>query len=94
MRAMIQIKRLYPHCKVLRNQGLEPGDLLVVGPPGGGPGHAMIVGWEPNTLWHCIPQVGVERSGWALVAGQQRIFRAYRAINRSETWNIPVTLPS
>ena len=31
---------------------VRPGDVLITGPVKGGPGHAMIVGPEPNTVWH------------------------------------------
>lgn len=85
MRAMIHIKRLYPHCTVVKDT-LQPGDLLIVGPPGGGPGHAMLVGIEPNTLWHCTPNSGVVKTGWALVVGNQQIFRVYRAKDRAILW--------
>jgi hypothetical protein len=86
MRAMLKIKRLYPHCKVLRNNPLEPGDLIIVGPPGGGPGHAMLVGTEKNTLWHCAPRSGVCKTGWSLIVGHQHIFRVYRAKDRVKLW--------
>lgn len=86
MKAMVQIKRLYPHCKVLRHEPMEPGDLVIVGPPGGGPGHAMLVGTQKNTLWHCTPQSGVCKTGWSLAVGHQHIFRIYRAKNRVKLW--------
>ena len=86
MKAMIQIKRMYPHCKVLRSEPMEPGDLVIVGPPGGGPGHAMLVGTEKNTLWHCAPFSGVCKTGWSLAMSHQHIFRVYRAKDRVRLW--------
>lgn len=86
MKAMLHIKRLYPHCKVLRQAPLEPGDLVIVGPPGGGPGHAMLVGTQKNTLWHCAPHSGVCKTGWSLAVGHQHIFRVYRAKDRVRLW--------
>jgi len=86
MKAMITIKRLYPHCKVVKGKPLQPGDLVIVGPPGGGPGHAMLVGTEPNTLWHCTPNSGVVKTGWALAVSQQHIYRVYRAKDRKKLW--------
>jgi hypothetical protein len=86
MRAFVKIKRLYPNCRLVKDEPLEPGDLVVVGSPGGGPGHAMLVGTEPYTLWHCTPNNGVNMTGWALVVGQQKIFRVYRAKDRSRAW--------
>lgn len=85
VRAMIHIKRLYPHCKMIRDD-VQPGDLVIVGSPGGGPGHAMLVGTKPNTLWHCTPNDGVVETGWSLVVGNQQIFRVYRAKDRARLW--------
>lgn len=86
MRSMIKIKRLYSHRKVNPEKGLQPGDMIIVGPPGGGPGHAMLVGTEPNTIWHCTPNSGVVKTGWSLVNGQQKIFRIYRIKDREKRW--------
>lgn len=41
---------------------VEAADVVVVGPPGGGPGHAMIAGGD-GYLWHCVQHVGVVRTG-------------------------------
>lgn len=46
----------------------QPGDVVLVAFRGGGPGHAMIVGPKPNTLWH-VSTRGVCRCGWSLPAG-------------------------
>lgn len=45
---------------------IEPGDILVMAPLGGGPGHAMIAGPDPFTLWHVDPNAGVCRTGFGL----------------------------
>lgn len=46
---------------------IEPGDLLVTGPEGGGPGHVKIVGDRKNVLWHTsahgVCQVGIGMTG-------------------------------
>ena len=86
IKAMHQIRKLYPNCITIRNGIIEPGDLIVIGPPGGGPGHALLVGTEPNTLWHCTPNSGVTRTGWSLIVGQQQIYRVYRAKDRDKLW--------
>lgn len=44
---------------------LQPADIVVVGPRGGGPGHTFFVGHQRNTLWNAsTPKVDV--CGWAL----------------------------
>lgn len=52
---------------------VEAGDILVTGPQGGGPGHAMIVG--VRQLWHSTGE-RVQRAG--LTLGRWRLFRIYR----------------
>ena len=84
--AMRRLIRMYaPARNVLRDGWLEPGDILVTGPAGGGPGHGMIVGPEPNTLWQCIDPLGVEKTGWGLLADLMVLHGVYRLSNRS-TW--------
>jgi hypothetical protein len=56
---------------------LQPGDVLVIGPANGGPGHAMIAGPIKNTLWHSC-SMGVQMTGIGFVSGYQKIFGIYR----------------
>ena len=72
------------HVDASRSGRAQPGDILVVGPVKGGPGHAIIVGPEPNTLWQAS-SCGVYRGGWILERPMTRVFRAYRGSNR-EVW--------
>lgn len=41
---------------------VQPGDILVVGPETGGPGHGIIVGPDASTLWEagsrCVQKIG------------------------------------
>jgi len=68
----------YPHRKVASNE-IEAGDVLVTGPNSGGPGHAILVGPDENTLWqmhsdaHC--------AGLAIPT-TYRLFKAYRLKDR------------
>ena len=88
MKTMLTIKKLYAPCKTLpEDSAIEPGDVIIIGPPGGGPAHAMIAGTEPNTIWHCTTDIGVVKTGWALAAGQQQIYRVYRIRNRAKLWS-------
>lgn len=74
--AMRAIKELYGHDDV---EGLlvQPGDVFVVGAATGGPGHAIIVGPDENTLWQAGSR-SVHRTGLAFVQDEQRVFRVYR----------------
>ena len=49
---------------------VEPGDIVVTGAVGGGPGHVAIVGARRNTLWHAVSGPGFHQTGWALLSGQ------------------------
>lgn len=43
--------RRYPGSVEVPTLEVEPGDVVITGPRGGGPGHALIVGPRENTLW-------------------------------------------
>jgi len=65
------IKPLGPHYPYVRG-----GDVLIVGRRTGGPGHAMIVGPDQNTIWHAtFPRV--QRTGMYL-DNDHKVFRVYR----------------
>jgi len=49
---------------------VEPGDFVVTGELGGGPGHLEMVGARRNELWHCIPEVGFHQGGWSFFSTQ------------------------
>lgn len=82
-RVMRTIRELYAPNQPVEDGSLEPGDVVVVGPSNGGPGHAMICGPRQNELWHSSVG-GVHRTGIAF-SGEQRIFRVFRCSNR-EAW--------
>jgi hypothetical protein len=87
--AVMEIRRLYEPCfRVLPFEGVlyaQPLDILIVASGAGGPGHMMTVGPQPNTLWHCTAGPGVNRSGWSLFSGYERVFGLYRIGDR-ERW--------
>lgn len=83
VRAMRMLLERYPCHKRLRGRSVEPGDLLVVGPVGGGPGHVMIVGPKENTAWHSLPRSGVHQTGMFLPE-HYKFYRAYRCTDREE----------
>lgn len=72
----------YPRHERIPNGIMQPGDVLVTGPVGGGPGHALIVGPRENTIWQCSGQ-GVHYTGLALPTSY-RLHSIYRMTNRTE----------
>lgn len=73
MRAIMTSYRPFTRVEGRRVQG---GDVLVVGPIEGGPSHAMIVGWEPNTIWHSTTP-RVQMTGFTL-DDTLKVFKVYR----------------
>lgn len=74
--AMLSIRKLYMPNRVVRDGTLEPGDVLVLGPRNGGPGHVMIAGAD-RFLWHAEGPGGeVVRTG---LSSPLKLFRVYRA---------------
>lgn len=85
--AMKLIMSIYEPNMSIDDGSLEPGDILVVAPPAGGPGHAMIVGGRENELWHST-QHRVQMTGIGFITAAYhgwRLFGAYRACDR-ERW--------
>lgn len=71
--AMHQIRKLYLPNEPVEDGTVEPGDLLITAPPGGGPGHALIAGPRRWELWHatglCVHRTGLgglRSAGWDL----------------------------
>lgn len=80
---MRQIMRRYPDHITVEDGFVEPGDVLVVGPRDGGPGHMMIVGHQPGTCWQASAD-RVHFTGLSLPTGAT-LFRVFRFVDR-ETW--------
>lgn len=76
--------RQYPACTRLTSDMVQPGDVIVIGPHGGGPGHAMIVGPQENTIWQTTGLSGVHYTGFALPEIYQ-FHAAFRFMDR-EVW--------
>lgn len=73
----------YPNHAAVTDQIVQPGDILVTGPRGGGPGHAIFVGPHENTLWQCSGKC-VHRTGMAIPHSYD-LFAVYRMTDR-ELW--------
>lgn len=75
--------RHYPENERQDGDLVQPGDILITGPVGGGPGHAMFVGPRENTLWQCSGE-SVHYTGMHL-PDVYRLFAVYRMKDR-HTW--------
>ncbi len=80
---MRQIIRRYPDHDTVTDCTVEPGDILVVGPRSGGPGHMMIVGHQRNTVWQASGD-RVHFTGLSL-PDSVTLFRTFRMFDR-ESW--------
>jgi len=80
---MRDIMRRYPNHDTITSGETEPGDILVVGPAEGGPGHMMLVGHDRNTVWQASASK-VHFTGLYLPASAT-LFRVFRMTDR-ETW--------
>lgn len=69
-------KLFWPNKPIPLDAPLEPGDIVVTGPENGGPGHGMIVGARPNTIWHSSG-TSVHWTGLRPPKGH-KVFRVYR----------------
>jgi hypothetical protein len=82
-RGMREFLTRYPSVKA--PDVLEPGDVIVMGPRSGGPGHAAIIGL--HGYWHC-GQFGVNMAGRAFPDHGVYYFKeARRAKDRSDWFN-------
>lgn len=85
--AMREIVRRYaPNMKLKMVDGIyqvQPGDIIVTGVVGGGPGHVSIVGPRKNTIWEAVPSTGFAMQGWSFFE-EQDIWAVYRLNNRRE----------
>jgi len=80
--AVRELVRRYSPCRKVEPSArgvflVQPGDIVVTGAPGGGPGHVEIVGARTNELWHAIPCSGFHQGGWSFFE-QQVLFAVYR----------------
>lgn len=80
MRGLHRIRRaLPPHHRVRDSQTIQPGDVLITGPIGGGPGHSIIVGAEAHTLWQSLPSAGFQK--WPCVLPPAQVLFAVLRLN-------------
>lgn len=83
--AVRSVLKMYQPFEIVKDGIVEPGDVLITGPEGGGPGHALIAGMNQGELWH-VPGPGkkVCMTGTG-INGQ--LFRIYRVFNKLERWS-------
>jgi len=73
--------RSYPEHERVFDGWVEPGDIIVSGPPQGGPGHAIIVGPMENTVWQASSPC-VHYTGLYVASEFQTVFAVYRLLDR------------
>jgi hypothetical protein len=87
--AMRKLLRMYPEAEAVLptkdgQSEVEPADIIATGPSYGGPGHAVLVGWEPNTCWEASSP-RVRKVGIGIDPRTMRVFGVYRMRDR-ERW--------
>lgn len=73
-RVMRALRRLYAPNRIVTDFSIEPGDMVVTGDLGAGPGHGMIVGHRPNEVWEATGS-GVHRTGAGMLRAVHRVYR-------------------
>lgn len=76
MRAMRSLLRRYGARRV-SSSTVQPGDVVIVGPKDGGPGHAMILGTKPNQVWQSS-KPAVHYTGFGPQPGAELFFGIFR----------------
>ncbi len=85
MGVMREFFRAYPEYERVLSSEIFPGDLIVTGPPAGGPSHVFVVGPEERRMWSA-GKAGVTRTGIAPQAREhEKIFAIYR-FKEHPTW--------
>lgn len=82
--AMKQIISAYKPNQHVEDFIWEPGDIVVVGAPNAGPGHAMIVSCRKNVLYHATNQ-GIVTTGITFPVGTS--LDVFRLLDK-EKWNV------
>jgi hypothetical protein len=86
--AMRELVRRYAPCQKVEPVAgvwhVEPGDIVLTGAPGGGPGHVAIVGAGRNQLWHAVKGSGFHQGGWSFL-DVQVLYAVFRALDK-ERW--------
>lgn len=84
--SMRKIMTLFGPYDKVEDGKVQPGDILVTGPRNGGPGHAMIVGFQRNTIWEATSPC-VRRIGWSIEAClHNKLYHVIRVRDRETRW--------
>lgn len=78
--------RAFPMAEKITDTRVQPGDVVITQPTGGGPGHALIIGPRENTMWQTTDDiVGVHYTGLAVPSTYQ-LSAVFRFKDRG-TWS-------
>ncbi len=80
-KAFRQFKNRFDGIEVPKKTIFQPGDVLIVGPRNGGPGHAVLVGADED-IWHCNSRKVVRTGLGYLRIASVRFKKALRFKNR------------
>jgi hypothetical protein len=86
--ALDKFRDLFRPMEIVRDWCVEPGDVVVVGPRSGGPGHGIIVGCRPGVTYEA-GSFAVNQTGLAL-SSKYRAFGVFRKGDRGR-WLRPTT---
>lgn len=83
-KAFRQMRTVFKAEDVPKEGTFQPGDILIVGPRKGGPGHAVIVGPDKR-LWHCDSEA-VVWTGLGYLHSKSINFKKALRITHRELW--------
>jgi len=86
VRIMKKIRENWPNHRTLGpdERILQPGDVIVTGQAQGGPGHAILVGAQRNTVYQATKK-GVRKGGWGFISYFQQIVCVCRPTDK-DSW--------
>lgn len=77
--ARIMMTAYAPYIEITNNE-VEPGDIIAVGPGGGGPAHIMMVGGVRLHIWHAISKCVSQ--GGTIIWAPFEVKRIYRPMEK------------
>lgn len=82
--SMHAFRTLFRPMDIVDDWRVQPGDVVIVGPVNGGPGHGIIVGCKPGVMYEAGSRQ-VQRIGTA-IPSCRRVFGIFRKGDRATAW--------